>query len=368
MFKQHQKTMKHTIAIAFITGTLAFSPVSAQITRTWSAGTGSTNFNATANYTPSGTIDANNIVFNTQTDPTLTVTAGVALNSLTIQSGASGFILSGTNLTIHDGGITVEAGTTATFNNRIFSNGGASALNMNVGAGGTMVANDYLVPYAKPFYKKGAGTLYLDLGMGMRSHNFLRSGTALHIEEGTLEIGNSAQFEPGSNFALAVNLGTGATQARLKGGGRMASTAVGSTVTVYTASTANSIIEPAGDGTLEIQHLNAANGATFNFDLGTDLVFGLGTFTGSTAANGLALNLSGGTTGVLYTLFNYGTLSGVDVSDFDILTSGYVVDSWNIGGGLVQVQFTAVPEPNTVVLVLLSLIGLLIWRQRRVAA
>lgn len=357
------------VALSAALGLLAIPSLPAA-DRVWSAGTGATDFNSGSNYTPTGTIDGTaDLIFNTATNPNLALSAGLAIDSLLIEAGASGFVLGSANtLTMNNGGITIADSTSATFNSHIASNGNATQLTFTVGSGSTMTVNGLVLPYARPFYKKGAGTLYLAAGTGTTANNSLRSGTSINIEEGTLEIGNAAQFEPGSTLAsLAVHIGTATTTATLKGGGSFVGIA-GKPVTLTTYGSAHSIIEPAGDGTLAIQNLNASSGATFRFDLGSDLIFGTGTLTGSLLAGGLALDLSGGAAGVTYTLFDYGTLSGVDASDFAIGTEGYTVEFWNINNGLVQVQFSAVPEPgNYAAFGLLLLVAFLIKKERQKA-
>lgn len=360
-----QKSVTTRAMVSLLTSFAVLSTMAAA-DRVWNAGTSSTNFNNGGNYTPTGTIDSSaNLIFDTETNPGLDLTAGLGIDSLLIEFGGSGFSLGASNaLTINNGGITVAASTVATFNNRISSNGGASQMTFTVGSGGSMIVNGLVTPINRPFYKKGAGLLYLEVGMGGSSENFLRNGTSLNIEEGTLEIGNAAQFEPGNTLAsLAVNVGTSSTTATLKGGGSLVGVA-GKPVTVTTFGAPHSIIEPAGDGALAIQNLDASSGATFKFDLGSDLIFGTGTLTGSTAMEGLVLDLSGGVAGVTYTLFNYTTLSGVDESDFLINTEGYVVDFWTFDGGLVQLQFSAVPEPDGYAMMALLLVAICLVKRR----
>ncbi len=332
--------------------------------RLWSGGL-NTNFNAGSNYTPGTALNsASELVFNSTTSALLEMTAGLGITSVEVRAGADDFKLNGTSaLTVNSGGITVRSGVDALFGVQINSNGAATGFNFNVETGARMVVTKAVVPFNRVFNKTGGGTLRLDVGMGSASENFLRNGTAININEGTLEIGDAAIFEPGSTLAsLSVHVGTVSTQGTLMGGGTLVGGA-GKSVRVYTHGVANSVIAPAGDGMLAIQHLDASAGGTFRMELGESLIFGGGTFTGSTAAGGLVLDIWGGEVGVEYTLFNYGTLSGVDVSDFLIQTSGYEVDFWNIENGAVKVQFAAVPEPSAA----WALGGLLIlgWRRAR---
>jgi len=358
------------ITACLLLGGFSLPHLSAQ-NRTWSAGTGGTDFNNGSNYSPTGTLaGTDNLIFETETSAALDLDAGLGINSVVIDGGADGFILSSANasgLTVNSGGITVAASTEATFNVRINANGGATQMTFDVGTGGTLNANGLVVPFTKAFYKTGAGLLYLDQGMGTNAQNHLRTGASINIEEGTLEVGNSARFEPGTGFVgtLMVNVGTVDSAATLKGGGSFVGVA-SKPVVLNTFGVSQSFLEPAGDGTLAIENLNAAAGATFRFDLGSDLIFGTGTLTGSSAAGGMTLDLSGGTTGVLYTLFQYGSLSGVDVSDFAITNPGYSVDFWDISGGEVKVQFSSViPEPGYVGLMLLVGLAQLMKRSPR---
>lgn len=332
--------------------------------RTWSAGSGATDFNSGTNYSPTGVIaGTDDLFFNTPTNAGLTLTAGLAIDSLVINAGATGFTLGGNPLTVNSGGIVIANSTTATINGRISSNNAASQMTFNVGAGALLNANGAVTPIGRAFHKTGAGVLYLGQGMGTNAENFLRAGASINIDEGTLEVGNSAQFQPGTSFVgtLMINIGTGTTSAALKGGGTFEGV-TSKPVTAKTYGSSLSFLEPAGDGTLTIQNLDVTSGATFKFDLGTDLILGSGALTGSNLAGGMVLDLSGGVSNVLYTLFDYNTLSGVDISDFTVSNAGYIVDFWDISGGEVKVQFSAVPEPRYLVVILL--LGL-VWIIKR---
>lgn len=342
-------------------GTLTFSHGA---TLTWNAGTTATDFNGTANYSPSAALGNNNLVFNTQTSPSLATTAAVSLESLTIQSGASGFVLGGSSgLTIQNTGIIVGNNTTAQINVAISENGNAStqSLKVDVGSGGQLTLSGSINLFAKPFVKSGAGTLVLSKGTGD-----VRSGATIALNEGTLLLTstgviNYGSTSPGTANSLPVSLGTGTTSAILQGSGTVRAT-------VTTAGTTKAIFDPLG--TLTVNNLDATNGATFQMALGTDLLTGSGTMTGSALANGLAFNLSGGTANTAYTLFSYGSLSGLDVSDLQINTAGYVLDTafgtngWLINGGTLQVKFSAIPEPGTVALCVVAA-GLIALRRVR---
>ncbi len=344
----------------------------AQVTdRTWNAGTGSTDFNNTSNYTPSGALTVNtHLIFDSATNPGLTTSKGEALHGLEIRSGASGFVISGSAPTIGNGGVSVADNTTALFNLRLSSHGEATNFTFHVGEGGSATVSGYITPLNRAFYKTGAGTLTLETGMGTTSENFLRSGTAVRIEEGTLIIGDSAVFQSGSTLSvLNIHLGTATSTATLRGGGSFGgSPTAGKTAVLTTYGATRSHIEPAGDGSLFIESLNASAGATFHFELGSSVIEGSGTLTGSTAADNLILNLTGGAVGVEYTLFDYTTLSGVDITDFMIASAGYEVDHWNIANGEVKVTFSTIPEPGTLALGALFMLGCALVHTRRRSA
>lgn len=346
-------------------GTLAASQgLSLGATLIWNAGTASTDFNNTANYTPSQSLGNNNLVFNTATDPGLATSMAVSLESLTINAGASGFVLGGASgLTIQNTGIIVANDTTAQINVTISENGNAStqSLKVNVGSGGQLTLSGSLTLFAKPFVKSGAGTLVLTRGTGD-----VRNGATMAINEGTLSLASTASLSYGSTSAgstngLPITLGTGTTAAVLQGSGSVKAT-------LTTAGASQSALDPAG--TLTVNNLDASLGATFKMALGTDLLTGTGTFTGSTLAQGLAFDLSGGTAGTVYTLLTYGSFSGLDTSDLLINGSGYVLDTtygdngWLIGANSLQVKFTAVPEPGATALLGSALVSLVAFRRR----
>jgi autotransporter-associated beta strand protein len=154
----------------------------------------------------------------------------------------------------------------------------------------------------------------------------------------------------------------------------------GSISGVVSTNGAGSVFSPGVDGaaTLTLGGLNAANGATFHFELGTEsdvLSLGTGVFTGSAAAGGLAFHftdLDGFAAGNPYTIITFGSAVDLDYTDLvaSILPDGYMLDAsfgmggFQINGNDLQVQFTVVPEPSTAILVLVPL-ALAARRSRR---
>lgn len=223
--------------------------------------------------------------------------------------------------------------------------------------------------------KAGAGTLALTAA------NTYGAGTT--ISAGTLLANNSTGSATGLG---AISLGASGS---LGGTGSVAG------LVTTAASTSGFSAGDNSAATLTLAGgLNAANGATFNFELGSisdKITITGGAFTGATNPGGLVFNFSvadGLSTGLSYTLFDYNgaTSVGLDVSDFALsstsIASGFVLDAtfgtdgWLIDttNKLVQVRFSeipaAVPEPGTVALlagasVLLVCLG---RRQKRPSA
>ncbi len=329
--------------------------------RVWSGGL-NTSFRSASNYTPSGgSLSSDNLYFQTATSSDLTTgTDSFNFHSLFIESGGSGFTLSGAGQLVVKGQINVSDNTSATINNQIdayhYTDG--TPLEFFVGNGSSLILGGAISASLRPFVKKGAGTLTLLYG----------SGTVQYIagvhryEEGTVILGNDAVIKRSDsvNKTLPVYLGTSTTTAKLSGGGAVNGI-------LHTAGATRSIIETGGDGSLFIASINAAQGATFNMALG-DVISGDGTFNGSN----LVFNFTGGIEDTVYTLFDYTGGGGytIDTSTFSVATAGYVLDSsygnagWFLDGSSLNVRFSAVPEPGAGLLFAATGLVLAIRRSR----
>lgn len=329
--------------------------------RVWSGGL-DTVFQNTGNYTPSGgSLSSDNLYFQTATSPSLTTSeSAVNFHSLFIESGGTGFTLSGVGHLVVKGQINVSANTAATIHNRIdgyyYTDG--TPLDILVGSGGSLVLGGPISSGLRPFVKKGDGTLTFLYGTGGTQYI-----SAVHrYEEGTVILGNDAVIKRGDsvNKTLPVYLGTSTTTAKLSGGGAVNGI-------LHTAGATRSIIETGGDGSLFIASINAAQGATFNMALG-DIISGDGTFNGSN----LVFNFTGGAENTVYTLFDYTGAGGytIDTSTFSVATAGYVLDSsygndgWFLDGSALNVRFSTVPEPGAGLLFAAAGLVLAIRRSR----
>lgn len=224
----------------------------------------------------------------------------------------------------------------------------------------------------------GANTLAASIGNnGSGAVSVTKSGAGTWVLSGTSTYTGATTVNNGTlliNGSLASGSAVALNTATLGGSGTVAG--------LVTTAGASSVISPGNSpGTLNLTGgLNAALGATLNFELGTgsDLLnLGSGVFTGSTAANGLVFNFSdsgGLVAGVAYTLIDYGSASGLDYADLlaNVLPSGFILDTTFGNNGFLidtattslQVQFAAVPEPETWALLLVGS-GLLPWLSRK---
>lgn len=262
----------------------------------------------------------------------LTINNGQNPYSIHIQNGATGFNLTAPTtshlLTINDY-VTVDGNTTATFNVGLATLAGGSnpgaVITLNVGSGGVLNATRGVGvnSVGGQLVKQGAGTLVIG------AQRTVQSNVQFLVEEGTLF------FNTGNVFASEVNpleiiVGTSTTSAVLQGRAIVHGTLI-------TESLARSTLDPGG--TLTVTNLNLSQGATLDYVLGTDLITG----TGALNIGDLAFNFTGGEIGEIYTIFNYGSVTGFDPGKFTINTSGYEGSLWSLDGGLVQVQM--IPEP-----------------------
>ncbi len=153
-----------------------------------------------------------------------------------------------------------------------------------------------------------------------------------------------------------------------------------------TTTSSSSVIAPGSSaGTLSLAGtLDSTAGATFKFELGStsgspdsDLLAISGVFTGSTLPNGLIFDFSslapGTSVATPYTLLTFASSSGLEYTDLfaNTLPSGRTLDTsfgtngFLINGTNLQVQFSVIPEPTTVIMLLGGLGMTAMLRRRR---
>ncbi|HWL52401.1 MAG TPA: PEP-CTERM sorting domain-containing protein [Chthoniobacteraceae bacterium] len=337
--------------------------------REWNGDGTAGRFDSPGNYSGSGSLSADTLIFNIAKDVDQLInqsTDGFNFHSITIGAGATGFHLSGMDI-VFKGKIEVAANTEATFSNQIIAYNDTTnypTRDLIVGENGTLVLDGYYGFGFTPVYKKGAGTLVINLGnkeRGQAPPNN-RIEAVHHFDEGRVVLGNNAilQRNEGSNPTLPVFLGTTSTTATLSGGGSIRGS-------VTTAGVDRSIIEVGGgDGTLQITTINAAEGLTLDFNLG----LGVHLLSGdSFTAGEVAFRFSGGEEETTYTLLNYASYS-VDLENFTVTTPGYLLDAtfgnggWEMDGNDLRVRFAAIPEPGTIALLSVGALFLLVRRGR----
>lgn len=339
--------------------------VHSQETVTWSGGSTNINFGTASNYTPvPASMAAAILVFDTETSPNMRITGASNIGGFIVKAGGSGFTLNSSSTNMHpllvkEAGISVEASAIATLMVPLSRHSSAEAINIQVGSNGRLNLYNVMNPVTKPLYKTGTGTLYFGASSGD-----VRNGSSFNFHQGIIELGSGVTIgygtnSPGTAGELPVYLGSTTTSTTLQGAGNIDGRLI-------THGAANSIIN-ATQGTLGITNLNAQTGASFVFDLATSYrVEGTGSFSGEN----LMFNFSGGTTGVAYTLFEYGAYD-VDTSTFQIASENYMLDTsfgdggWLIDNGALQVQFVnVIPEPSTFLLVSISLLGCTFFTRR----
>lgn len=370
MKKENQ--LARSLVFSLLFAGLLGSVSQSQAQLTWTGALGNNDFLARGNYDPSGTGDIpnlSNLVFNGPANLNLTQGKNYAVQSITINSGASGFTLSGDALVvIGAGGFNVASGTDATFNVSLSSHTTDTVIyKISVGAGGNMVVNGSLSVMNKPFEKTGSGRLVLNGGT-----DIVRLGSEFRIKEGTLELGAGSTLGYGNSGAvgpagsLPMSLGDAATSAVLTGSGVI-------NAVLTTNSVERALIDPTG--TLTIRNLDASSGVSLRFDLDAgDVISGGATYsTNNTLTGGtMHFTFTGGEVGVVYTLFkDFSELVNIDPESFLIVSSGYVLDQdFGNGGWLqtadgIQVRFSAIPESGvTSLLVGAIALAVMLFRRR----
>lgn len=296
-------------------------------------------------------------------------TGTVNLNSGTLQANAISRNVG--TATFNFNGGTLKAGaafTTATGISTVVKSGGA-IIDTN--------ANNVTISTALTTDGTGGGLIKKSGGILTLSGTNTYTG-ATSVEGGTLKLatGSSIASTPTITIASGATLDvTSLASSSLTLGGTQAIQGSGSVSgTVITGASTSTIAPGMSPGTLTVSALNAANGGTFNFELGSvsDQLAITGALTGSTNAGDLNFNFSdagGLTAGTTYTLFTFGSQSGFSETDLDALAlpSGWSLDNsfdgngWKINSNSLQVQF--VPEPGAALLGGLGLLALL--RRRR---
>ncbi|CAN5385933.1 hypothetical protein BH09VER1_BH09VER1_07480 [soil metagenome] len=240
--------------------------------------------------------------------------------------------------------------------------GNANASIVASGTGNTAVSTFTVNQYQSGTY---AGTFANSVNGAFRLvkeqvGTLVLSGSSSSWSKGTVTI-NAGTLLIGSNSALGSSPVTVALNAAT-----LASDATGRTLsnTVTTAGI-TSVIRPTGDFTLG--SLNAAAGVTLSLD-STETLSLSNALTGAGSSGGFVLDLSAGfTTGSAVTIINFGSQTGVDISDFALSASAsslYSLSSVSIGASTVNITLSAVPEPSTAAL-MLGGSGALFWIIRR---
>jgi autotransporter-associated beta strand protein len=323
-------------------------------------------------------------------NPNLTAQRNVA--GVSFLAGAYSYNISGSILTIGADGISHSATTTETFSNGLRTSAGQTWATT---AGGTLVLNGGV-----NIVNTGTAnrTLTIDGGgnttfNGVVTNSSMGStGNLNKVGTGTLILSNNNTYNGvttiNNGTLLVTNIPTGSATGTgavnfTNGSGTVATLASGGTTgaisgLVTTANT-DSTITPGGAGSIGALTLrgglNASNGGTFNFDLGSvanhDLItLALGTFTGPAGINSGLLQtsftgLAGVTPNVPYTLFTFGGSTNLDAGDFFLFDSpGFGGATFTVLPGQVDVTFTAVPEPSTWIGAALALAAIG-FRQRR---
>jgi autotransporter-associated beta strand protein len=286
---------------------------------------------------------------------------------------ASNQIKDASTVTINSDGKLDIAGNSDTVGSVILAGGNIS------GTTGTLTGSSYdvrsgsvsaILSGAGGLTKTTAGTVTLTAA------NTYGGGTT--ITAGTLQVSNTSGSATGSG-SVAFNNAADTVAILASGAGT-----TGAISGLVTTANTNSTFNPGGTGTIGTMTLsgglNATNGATFLFDIGgsSDLItLGGAAFMAPRPVPGPVegtpgglLNisftqLSGAAPNTPYTLFTFGSASGLDAGDFSVINSpGFEGATFMVNPDSVMVTFSAVPEPSTYAAGILAVLAVG-WTQRK---
>lgn len=295
----------------------------------------------------------------------------------------------GSNLTTNTEILAVGNAGTSTNNSLTVSNGGMlNAVGANVTLTGNNNNNAFTVSGGTANVKKVTVQLFNDVIVTANGVLNIGSGGFVFGTNGQLDFSSgeiSSQATTNANLAMVIGDGVGDSATyRLNGGthnmgaggmslssdGILAGTGSVTAGTVTTLAGGSTIAPGNSIGTITIDStLNTSAGATFDFEwdagLTSDLL-DLGTWITTGAANGSQVfnftDLGGATNGI-YTLATFTTGTGLDINQFAVgslpvgLSGNFILNSNSL-------QFNAIPEPTSAVLVGLAALALLATRRR----
>jgi len=276
--------------------------------------------------------------------------------NVSLASGTNAKVLGAANTTgeaVFSGNITLAS---STANSSLRADGVGDTLRFSGNISGGSAANSLVKDGAGTVIFSGSNKTYATATTVSAGTLILASGTA--TGNGDWSVASGAHLEVNGTLAGTGSLALGG---RLTGSGTIDRA-------VVTSGPSATIAAGNSPDTLNFSSLSLSNSGAFEFELGTvsDLIDVSGLLTGSVAAGGIqfAFSDAGGlSTGVAYTLFNYGSQSGLDLTDFLVTSPGFIVSQWTIGSGSLQAEFSAVPEPSAGLLLVLS--GLVLAQIRR---
>lgn len=240
----------------------------------------------------------------------------------------------------------------------LLTNGTGTA---NAVVGGSAAESSLTVNNTTPFTYSGS---LGGAGANENNFSFTKTGSSLLTLSGTNTYTGATIINGGS---LLVN-GSLTNSSILIGAGGTLGGSGGTVSGLVTTAAATSVISPGSSpGTLTIGSLDVTNGATMKFELGavSDTLAVTGNITGGGT---LIFNFSdagGWASSTPYTLITFGSQTGLDIAQFVTgslpggaeLDATYGTGGYQIDGGNVSVQFSAVPEPGSLLLGGLALLA-----------
>jgi hypothetical protein len=375
-------------------GTFRLDNVTLTAANVWIGGSG-TDIATGANYAGSAAPGANaTIAFGNSSNTTITTSAPLSVDQFLFQNGGSAYTISGNDTISLTAGVINNSGNDQLISNPLDLSGRPQAFANNTGGTAITLGGNVTLSAIDTLATNGSNPQLKIAGAGDFVFNGVVSGgvtndpAIIKTGEGRLFLNNTGNTFVGSNFGSGTNAAVAVLNGAVGGTGNVpggvllarpeASVIAGSgTATGETFTVGN--LRFTDDSSLRSFVGNGAVGPDLT-TTGASLLNVTGELSTAAAADtiNIILTLDGSMAlGTTYTrqLATYGSLSNITPGTYTSSDTKFTVVSdtipiasdWTVfvGSGVIQITFTPVPEPGTVLAIGAAGLGLAGWYRRR---